>query len=48
MIDTNPTLDMLLSRASTGQLRDPAPEGAALDQTLQAGLRAPDHGRLRP
>ncbi len=41
-------LDSLLSRASTAQLVDPAPEGATLDRILQAGLRAPDHGHLRP
>jgi len=41
-------LDSLLSRTSTSQLIDPAPEGETLNQILQAGLRAPDHGRLRP
>jgi nitroreductase len=41
-------LDSLLSRSSTSQLVDPAPEGETLNQILQAGLRAPDHGRLRP
>lgn len=41
-------IDSLLSRASVGELTDPAPEGDALDQILQAGLRAPDHGKLRP
>jgi nitroreductase len=41
-------IDTLLSRASVSQLREPAPEGAELDAILQAGLRAPDHGRLRP
>ncbi len=41
-------LDTLLSRTSTSQLIDPAPEGETLDRILQAGLRAPDHGRLRP
>lgn len=29
-------------------LRDPAPEGAALDALLEAALRVPDHGRLEP
>ncbi len=42
------SLDILLSRASVSQLREPAPDGAALDLILKAGLRAPDHGRLRP
>jgi nitroreductase len=42
------TLDTLLSRASASALREPAPVGHELEQVLQAGLRAPDHGRLRP
>lgn len=41
-------LDALLSRASTSQLAEPAPEGETLDRILRAGLRAPDHGHLRP
>jgi nitroreductase len=41
-------LDPLLSRQSVGALEDPAPEGTDLDLILDAGLRAPDHGRLRP
>lgn len=41
-------MDALLSRASASALRNPAPEGAVLEQVLQAGLCAPDHGRLRP
>lgn len=41
-------IDALLSRASVSELADPAPAGEALDQILQAGLRAPDHGKLRP
>ncbi len=41
-------LEALLTRASVGQLREPAPAGAVLDTILEAGLRAPDHGRLRP
>ena len=42
------TLDHLLARRSVGLLQDPAPQGADLDLILQAGLRAPDHGRMRP
>ena len=38
----------MLSRATNGALRDPAPDGAELDQIVAAGLRAPDHGKLRP
>ncbi len=39
---------MLLSRASASLLRDPAPACEDLDTILAAGLRAPDHGKLRP
>lgn len=48
MMLAEPTIDLLLSRASTNVLAEPAPEGHALDLILEAGLRAPDHGRLRP
>lgn len=41
-------LDQLLSRRSIGALRPPVPSGADLELILDAGLRAPDHGRLRP
>jgi nitroreductase len=41
-------LDLLLNRQSSGALVQPAPSGADLDLILDAGLRAPDHGRLRP
>lgn len=41
-------LDQLLARRSVGPLQEPAPSGADLDAILDAGLRAPDHGRLRP
>ena len=41
-------LDQLLSRRSVGPLQDPAPQGADLDLILDAALRAPDHGKLRP
>jgi nitroreductase len=47
VIITQP-IDTLLSRASVSQLRGPAPDGFALDLILQAAMRAPDHGRLRP
>ena len=42
------TLELLLSRQSANLLQEPAPDGAELDLILDAGLRAPDHGRLRP
>ena len=41
-------IDTLLTRASVSELADPAPAGEDLDRILQAGLRAPDHGKLRP
>ena len=41
-------VELLLSRRSANLLQEPAPEGAELDLILDAGLRAPDHGRLRP
>ncbi len=42
------TLDLLLSRRSTGALAEPATSGTELDLILEAGLHVPDHGRLRP
>ena len=41
-------LHLLLNRQSSGALVEPAPDGADLDLILDAGLRATDHGRLRP
>lgn len=41
-------LELLLARQSANLLQEPAPDGAELDLILDAGLRAPDHGRLRP
>ncbi|KAA9001804.1 NAD(P)H nitroreductase [Affinibrenneria salicis] len=41
-------LELLLNRRSASRLSAPAPTGAALDNILQAGLRAPDHGALQP
>jgi nitroreductase len=38
----------LHTRTSAPRLEEPAPNDAALDQILRAGLRAPDHGMLRP
>ncbi len=42
------TMETLLSRASASALQAPAPEGDALRQILETGLRAPDHGHLHP
>jgi nitroreductase len=41
-------LTALQTRTATPRLVEPAPEGAALEAILKAGLRAPDHGMLRP
>jgi nitroreductase len=41
-------LEALLTRRSPGRLTDPAPDDAALKTMLDAAMRAPDHGRLRP
>lgn len=41
-------LTWIESRQSVGQLIEPAPSQAELEQALQAALSAPDHHRLRP
>ncbi|MES1258536.1 MAG: nitroreductase [Acidobacteriota bacterium] len=41
-------IEHLLSRASTGNLNEPGPDEAALRLILEAAVRAPDHGKLRP
>jgi nitroreductase len=41
-------LDTLLSRASTGELTTPGPNPTEITQMLEAAVRAPDHGKLRP
>jgi len=41
-------LSLLLERHSCGRLVAPAPQGAALENILQAALAAPDHGGLHP
>lgn len=41
-------LAFLLARTSCAALKAPAPGLVALDHILQAGLRAPDHGNLKP
>ncbi|HEY4169500.1 MAG TPA: nitroreductase [Reyranella sp.] len=47
-VASSTALHLLLNRQSSGALVEPAPGGADLDLILDAGLRAPDHGRLRP
>lgn len=41
-------LDLLLNRSSQPRLQAPAPQGEALENILQAGMRAPDHRSLSP
>lgn len=41
-------LNLLLTRSSQPRLQTPAPEGDALQNIMQAALRAPDHGGLTP
>ncbi len=45
---TNPALELLLNRRSHHRLTDPGPGDAELALILQAALRVPDFGRLRP
>lgn len=40
--------ELLATRASNGKLRDPAPDEPTLRAILEAALRAPDHGLMRP
>jgi nitroreductase len=41
-------LSAIESRASALKLTEPGPTHAHLEQIMRAGMRAPDHGRLRP
>jgi nitroreductase len=41
-------IELLHTRESAARLQEPAPSEAHLESILQAALRAPDHGRLRP
>ncbi len=41
-------LELLLNRRSQPRLNAPAPEGEALQNIMQAALRAPDHACLTP
>ena len=41
-------IEALTTRASPPGLVEPAPDAPTLDRILRAGMRAPDHGRLRP
>ena len=44
----HPAIEAMLTRTTVGALQDPAPQQAELEQIVSAGLRAPDHGKLRP
>ena len=48
MLAGGAAIDVILSRATIGALKDPAPSPAELERIVAAGLRAPDHGKLRP
>ncbi len=41
-------LELLVNRRSASRLAEPAPAGEQLENILQAGMRAPDHGTLQP
>jgi nitroreductase len=41
-------IEALLTRKSAVKLGEPTPPSTVVDTALQAALRAPDHGRLRP
>ncbi|MBC3764313.1 NAD(P)H nitroreductase [Neptunicella marina] len=41
-------LELLLHRSSQPRLHEPAPSGEALENIMQAALRAPDHAALTP
>lgn len=44
----NPTMNTLLSRQSVKFVTAPGPSEEQLDLILQAAMRAPDHGAIRP
>lgn len=41
-------IEVMMSRTTSAQLTDPAPDDQTLRAILLAAARAPDHGRLRP
>ncbi len=41
-------IEALTSRRSPARFSEPAPDDTALDTMLQAAMRAPDHGKLKP
>ncbi|EAT13533.1 nitroreductase [Bermanella marisrubri] len=44
----NTVIELLQKRASSPKLDAPAPTDEEVEQILRCGLRAPDHGRLKP
>lgn len=44
----NSVIELLQKRASSPKLDAPAPSQKEIEQILRCGLRAPDHGRLKP
>ena len=48
MLAAGAAIEVMLSRATIGALKDPAPSPAEMERIVAAGLRAPDHGKLRP
>src|SRR5262245_37153384 len=42
------TIEALMTRVTQGALSEPAPDDMTLRTLLEAAVRAPDHGRLRP
>jgi len=46
-LDVN-AVDVILGRVSPARLGEPGPGPAETDRIVAAGLRAPDHGQLRP
>ncbi|MGE0800713.1 MAG: nitroreductase [Lautropia sp.] len=42
------TIEALMTRVTHGALTDPPPDDAATRMLVEAAMRAPDHGRLRP
>jgi nitroreductase len=41
-------IELLTTRCSNGKLGEPAPDERSLQLAMQAAVRAPDHGSLRP
>lgn len=41
-------IDALIGRISAAQLAEPGPDAQQLQTILEAGIAAPDHGRLQP